>query len=180
MALPVSRDFDAVDSGPLPASTVNNIQDGIVGSGHGSIDQFVDMNAVRQQGVTFDAGQFWYEFAGVEVTDRIRFVLPLRPGDRLLEWAVYIRDEAGPVDRIQARIFEAEPLAGWAVTDIGAAQISSGAGTDQKIGEVLGAPHVVLADKPVDMAVSADPTGALSAGNTMRVYPVVLLRWDHP
>ena len=30
MALPTSRDFDAVDGGPLPHTTVNNIQDSIV------------------------------------------------------------------------------------------------------------------------------------------------------
>jgi len=30
MALPVSRDYDAVDAGPLPHTTVNAIQDGIV------------------------------------------------------------------------------------------------------------------------------------------------------
>lgn len=180
MALPGSRDFDAVDSGPLPSATVNNIQDAIIGRGHGSIDQFVDMNAVRQQGMTIDSGEEWYEFVGVEISDQIRFVLPLRPGDRLIEWAVYIRDDPGPIDRIQAQILQAVPLTGWTLTTIGGAQISDGSGTDQKIGEVLGAPHVVLVDKPVDMRISSDPAGALSAGNTMRIYPVFLMRWDHP
>lgn len=181
MALPGSRDFDAVDSGPLPSTTVNNIQDAIIGRGHGSIDQLVDINSDRSQNLTIDSGEQWYEFAGVEATDQVRFVLPLRPGDRLLEWAVFIRDDAGaPIDRMQCQILQAVPLTGWTLTTIGATQISDGSGTDQKIGEVLGVPHVVLADKPVDMRLSADPAGALSPGNTMRIYPVYFLRWDHP
>lgn len=182
MALPGSRDINAVDSGPLPASTVNNIQDAIVGRGHGSIDQLVDLNALRQNGMTVNAGTSFavYEFVGIAVTDVIRFVLPLRAGDRLLEWAVWVRDAVGPVDRMEAGINEVDPLTGWTFTPIGTLQISAGTAADQKIGEVLGAPHVVLADKPVDLRVRPDPAGGLGAGNTMRLYAAMYLRWDHP
>ncbi|HEU01856.1 hypothetical protein LCGC14_0605630 [marine sediment metagenome] len=179
--LPGSRDFTAVDSGPLPAATVNNIQDEIIGRGHGSIDGLFPIDAVRTINMTFGALDFHYEFAGVESTDRIWFTVPLRPGDRLLEWAVFVRDDLGPpVDRMAVTIREADPLAGWSQAVIGSQQISDGSGTDQKIGEVLGAPHVVLADKPVDVSVIADPAGALNAGNILRLYPVIYLRWDHP
>jgi hypothetical protein len=37
MTLPLSRDYDATDAGPLPHTTVNNIQDAIIGGKHGSI-----------------------------------------------------------------------------------------------------------------------------------------------
>ena len=37
MTLPTSRDFNAIDGGPLAASTINNIQDSIVNGAHGSI-----------------------------------------------------------------------------------------------------------------------------------------------
>ncbi len=182
MPLPGSRDFDAVDSGPLPASTVNNIQDAIVGRGHGSIDRLVDLHVSRSQGVTLSLNQEFYSFSGVEGTDRIRFVLPLRPGDRLLEWAAFIRDDNGPpIDRMEVGIFEADPATAWAVTLIGALQISDGTGANQKLGEdLLGTPHVVLADKPIDLRFRPDPLGGLGAGNAMAIFPVIYLRWDHP
>lgn len=182
MALPGSRDLDAVDSGPLPAATVNNIQDAIIGRAHGAIDQLIDLNAVRQNGMTLGAGQTFYEFVGIEATDLIRFVLPLRPGDRLLEWAAFGRDDAGaPIDRLRAQIFTRNPFAGWAGVQIGTDQITDGLGGDQKWGEDLSAgPHIVLTDRPIDLFIDPDPAGALSAGNTMRIYPVMYLRWDHP
>ena len=39
--LPGSRDYDAVDAGPLPHTTVNNLQDGIVGAKHGELVKFI-------------------------------------------------------------------------------------------------------------------------------------------
>ena len=182
MALPGSRDFDAVDSGPLPAATVNNIQDAIVGRAHGSIDKLVDIHISRSQNVTLSLNQEFYLFSGIAGSDRTRFVLPLRPGDRLLEWAAFIQDDAGPpIDRMEVGIFEADPATGWALTLIGALQISDGLGGDQKLGQdITGTPHVVLADKPVDLRFRPDPAGGLAPGNTMRIYPVMYLRWDHP
>ncbi len=181
MALPGSRDLNAVDSGPLPAATVNNIQDAIVGRGHGDIDMLVALNPVRQDGMTLSPAQAFYQFVGVEGTNQLRCLLPLRPGDRLLEWAVFVRDDTAPIDRVAAAIFEADPSAVWALTVIGVQQTSDGTGTDQKIGEDLsGTPHIVLADKPIDIRIFPDPTGALSAGNTLSIYPAMYLRWDHP
>lgn len=182
MPLPGSRDFDAVDSGPLPAATVNSIQDSIIGRAHGAIDQLIPLDAVRQSGMTLGAGQTFYEFVGVAATDLIRAVFPLRPGDRLLEWAAFGRDDAGPpIDRLRAQIFTRNPFAGWAGVQIGADQITDGLGGDQKWGEDLSVtPHVVLADRPISLVIDPDPAGGLGAGNTMRIYPVLYLRWDHP
>lgn len=186
MSLPGSRDFDAVDGGPLPAATVNNIQDTIVAHSHGAIEKWFDLNASRQSGMTLGPDVFWYEFDALDATDRIRMVLPLRPGDRLLEWTIYIRDEDAPVDRIEAQIHETDdlPPEQWLpITLIGAAQISSGAGPldIQAIGEdITLTPHVVLGNRAVEVQIKPDPTGALSAGNTLLVMPTIKLRWDHP
>lgn len=181
MPLPLSRDFDAVDSGPLPATTLNNIQDAIIGAAHGSIDKLVELPGFRSQGVSLNPGQNFFQFVGVGASDTLRFVFPLRPGDRLIEWAAFGRDDAGPpVDRLRAQIFVRNPLAGWTGVQIGSDQITDGSGADQKWGEVLAVPHVVLADRPIGMLIDPDPTGGLAAGNTMNIYPVIYLRWDHP
>ncbi len=182
MPLPGSRDFDAVDSGPLPASTVNNIQDAIIGRAHGDIDMLVELPGFRNSGVTLSpGGSNFFEFVGVAGADLIKFLFPLRPGDRLLEWAMFGRDDAGPpIDRLRAEIFTRDPLAGWVSVPIGSQQLTDGSGTDQKIGEVLGAPQVVIADIPIAMLIQPDPVGGLGAGNTMRIYPVIYMRWDHP
>ena len=142
-----------------------------------------DLPEDRSSGVTLDpAVQRWYEFDNLAVPDQIRFVLPLRPGDRLLEWRVFLRDDAGPpIDRLQAQIGEVDPSAGWAFSLIGLIAVSDGSGTDQSIGDDLrAAPHVVLAERPVDMVIDPDASGALAAANTLRIYPFVRIWWDHP
>lgn len=75
MALPTSRDFDAVDAGPLPHTTVNNLQDAIVNARHGIIPVYVP--ATAWQGDTRD-----------QTLDALRFVRPTAGADTGPRWEI--------------------------------------------------------------------------------------------
>lgn len=180
MPLPGSRDFDAVDSGPLPAATVNNLQDAIIGRAHGEIDQMVGLNAARFQGVapeTASGNQEFWELAN-NTDDKGRWILPFRPGDRVREWRIYVQDFNPPpsLDRIVATLYAYNANDGTRAP-IGISQITDGTGTDQTLGEDLRAgPHVVVADFPIEIEILTVEANS----NPTRIYPVARLWWDHP
>lgn len=176
--LPGSRDIDAVDSGPLPAATVNNIQDAIISRAHGEIDQMVGLNAGRFQGVAPEtANEAWWELDN-NAGDKGRWILPFRPGDRVLEWQIYVQDFNPPpsLDRVNSTLYAYNANDGTRAA-IGSPQTSDGTGTDQTLGEDLRAgPHVVVADFPIEIQIEATEAN----GNPTRIYPVIRLWWDHP
>lgn len=180
MSLPGSRDFDAVDSGPLPAATVNNIQDAIIAHSHGEIDRMFGLNAARFQGIAPEAvsgnQEFWH--LDSNAGDKGRWILELRPGDRLLEWQVFVQDVAAPpfVDRVNSAIFAYSAVDGTRAA-IGGPQTSDGLGGNQTLGEDLRpAGHVVAPNFPVELQIEAVEAN----GQVTRIYPVIRLFWDHP
>ncbi len=55
MALPASRDFDAVDAGPMPHTTVNNLQDGVVDHEARVIVEELNVDNLEKKGYTIAA-----------------------------------------------------------------------------------------------------------------------------
>ncbi len=59
MALPFSRDFDAVDAGPLPFTTVNALQDGEINKRHGNVPFVMPASlGVPETGAWTESGLF--------------------------------------------------------------------------------------------------------------------------
>ena len=101
MALPTSRDFDAVDAGPLPHATVNNIQDAIV-------SHEAELRAQYQMTLSIYDGQPDDETQGIynvpngthiatNVGLRFKWNIPLLEGDRILSLKVFFDGAAGDV-----------------------------------------------------------------------------------
>ena len=181
MSLPASRDFDAVDAGPLPAATVNAIQDAIVGNSHGVVSKIFHMAGVRQNAMTLDATfQSDFEFNPPVATSRVRFLLPLRTGDRLIEWQLFVNDELGaPIDRFTAQITDQLPFsAGSGV--VGSAQDSDGTGGDQELGEVLGAPFLIVDRHQIEGIIFPKTADPQDAGSLLTIFPYIYVKWDHP
>jgi hypothetical protein len=176
MSLPTSRDYNAADSGALNASVVNNLQDAIVGHGHGTVSRFYALEGSRWIGCTLDAGADYWKMAAT-AGNKYDALVPCRPGDRIISVTAYVRDIVG--DRIQGQLRHRQPLSAWASAGlIGAAVNSDNSGSDQAIVMSPASPFTVLADQPVELGLI--PAGATYAGGYLRIYPAILVTYDHP
>lgn len=182
MSLPSSRDFDAVDGGPLPAATVNNLQDAIVIAKHGDIvDLVAHEGGQRTADVVIETGNYYFWIMPANATARMRIPLRMRAGDRIKEFAVYVRDIApgSAGDGFAIRLGESNPSAGGTFTAKSSTVQSARSGADQAVGEVLAAPYTVLDNRPVQIDIIPDGAGDLGGGN-MRIYPYVRVVYDRP
>ena len=184
MSLPLSRDFDAVDAGPLPHTTTNAIQDAIVGGTHGSITKHIEITgATRAQSAwALDSSTGWWELAATLANDELAFTLPLGIGDRLTALSYYCRDVAPGAsgDGLRGSIIVRDPLLDWAIDSTPETNIDSALdGTSQKVSVTLGTPHTVVADKPLELDLFVNPAGDLAGGN-IQLYPLLALTFDRP
>lgn len=181
MPLPLSRDYDAADTGPLPAPTVNNLQDGLVGKKHGQIVRAYDMVGDRRHAGWTVHASFQY-YLCVALSGRVwRHVYPLAPGDRLVSAAYYCKDIApganGDGLQFQINYVGHIPTVGWTggVTDTG---YSAKSGSAQKVTITLATPQVVAAGYCIECIIAPDPAGDLAGGN-IELYPLFELAFDH-
>jgi hypothetical protein len=169
MTLPTSRDFTAVDSGPLPATSVNNIQDGIVDHGHGDIvKQIGGISGDSNDAGATRAGTYIY----AQMTasgDKWYMELNMRVGDRIKSVSAFIRDAA---TTITARVRDVDMDAGSQTTP-GTTSSSGGAADEEVVVTMAGAGHVVVAHHRIALEITND------GANTVRVYGAEVT-YDHP
>jgi hypothetical protein len=145
MALPGSRDFDAVDAGPLPHTTVNALQDGTVDHEARLLAAEPDL-ATAQSDIIQNAADIaaniydpvwvvcpWTDVEGVSggpianhlrtwTTDNSYYIMFLRthavPGMRILEWEIDCNLTAGNNgDKLTATLGRHLPTQGGPVTN---------------------------------------------------------------
>ncbi len=89
MSLPESRDYDAVDAGPLPHTTVNNIQDSIIGAKHGLITKNVPMHeGTILNGFTLSQAVGF--LSGGAANEQVSFPIDLPVGSRITQVRVAV------------------------------------------------------------------------------------------
>lgn len=140
MALPGSRDYDAIDGGPLPATTVNNIQDAIVALeaariailGARTIQMsaaFGNTRGLALSVLAYQSNDYWIiDPTGLNGPGLPIFV-PI--GARLIDWGVTVRCFNG-ADAVGARLFQTDG------TNVGTAGIGAEQTTSLLVDTLLG------------------------------------------
>lgn len=183
MSLPLSRDFDAVDAGPLPHTTVNAIQDAIVQGQHGRIVRVLSFGDLRvHSDYTLDVANSAYWEVPATALRRWRVILPLAVGERVHKVSFWQRDIAPGVngDGLHGFLLSRTLPAFTGTTPIDD-QDSDRSGTDQKTTiDITGAPKTVIANEVIELHVLPSSTTSDLGGGTLRLYPVIELDTDAP
>lgn len=191
MAIPLTRDYDAVDAGPLNASVVNNLQDAIVLHKHGRIRRNFPLHGgTRSSQWTLEALNFrFYEITADQTSEFLMQIIPLSEGARIQTISAYVR--SAPIgggtfgDGINLAADSIDVLGGsYTETQIGPAGGVDSAhdGNDEKLQiDVTGAPVTLALDEPAQIRISVDQTSADNAvGNVLRCYSFYEVDYDRP
>lgn len=100
MPLPLTRDYDAVDTGPLPHTTVNTIQDAIVGRKHGEIKKnlsFAKHMVIDDDETNAEKDGPFVRILSSRGNFQIWMPIELENGQRLQKWA-FVLEAQNPAD----------------------------------------------------------------------------------
>ena len=172
MALPSSRDFDAVDAGPLPAATVNNLQDAVVGGKHGEKTLLLAGSMLSDGSganpIDWVDGIVLGHTSGTSIANA---PIPLCAGDRIKTIKVYIDDGASSAFTVTYYVLDLTSSAGTPVLDSDSDTSSGGGG--QEVVELDGINYTLTATGAAYVKIN------IPTGNNNRIKGVTVL-YDRP
>jgi hypothetical protein len=115
MPLPLSRDFDAVDAGPLPHTTVNALQDAIVAGGHGPI--WVQKNIYGGEPLGSPSFTILGRWQATIATDTVDIPLDFPVGTTIEQIRCHVYDPGGAGSNLSMEFSYKYGLAGDNVID---------------------------------------------------------------
>lgn len=144
MALPTTRDVTMAPGSQIPSTLLNNLQDMIIGGKHGALRQTRGIGSMMSQASEFistSSGPNISASTGQHSAGNVEAFV----GHRIQEyWGYGEVQSGGDTFKVELRFM---PSTTTTTTVVGSKQTSPSGAAFHEVGEVLGAPHVVVDDR---------------------------------